>query len=85
MSTNVAELTERLLRKPEPLREDLARYIADNLEEIEGEMLLVDDPLHLSDDLRKELLRREAAAIANPREGSSWSEVKGRILHSASK
>jgi hypothetical protein len=76
-------LTERLLRKPEPLREDLARYIADNLDEIEDEMLLVDDTV--SHELKNELSTREAAAIANPREGSSWAEVKDRILNSSTK
>ena len=85
MNTNVAELNKLLLSKPEPVREELARYISDHLDDIEDELHLSDDPLYLSEDVKEELLRREAAAIANPREGASWSEVKARILDSASK
>lgn len=63
MSANVAELTELLLSKPEPLREDLGRYIADNLDEIEDEMLLVEGPDHISAELKAELDRRRLNLI----------------------
>ena len=83
MSTsNVAELTERLLSKPEPLREDLARYINEHLEEIEIEMHWTEDPSYLSPELRAELEKREAAALVNPDEGVSWKELEERLLRS---
>jgi putative addiction module component (TIGR02574 family) len=82
MSSNVAELTERLLRKPEPLREDLARYIADNLDEIEDEMLLVDDPNHLSPELKGELDRRLEAYHRDPNAGVTWEELNDRLSKS---
>lgn len=80
-ATNIAILSERLYERPEPLREELAGYIAEHLDEIEQDM----NWLELSDEIKQELLAREAAAIANPREGSSWEEVKERILNSVSK
>ena len=81
-STNVAELNERLLRKPEALRESLARYIAEHLEEIEEEMHWAAEPTHLSSELREELERREAKALANPNEGVSWQELEERLIGS---
>jgi putative addiction module component (TIGR02574 family) len=67
------------------MREVLAHYISEHLDDIEEEMNWSDTPSYLSDELKDELLRREAAAIANPREGSSWDEVKDRILRPKSK
>ena len=81
-STNVAELNERLLGKPEPLRESLARYITEHLDEIEDEMHWAADPSHLSPELREELERREARALANPDEGVSWQELEERLIGS---
>ncbi len=79
-STNVAELNEQLLRRPEPLRESLARYITEHLDEIEEEMHWAADPIYLSPDLREELERREARALANPDEGVTWEELQERLL-----
>jgi hypothetical protein len=79
-STNVAELNEQLLRRPEPLRESLARYITEHLDEIEEEMHWAADPSYLSPDLREELERREARALANPDEGVTWEELQERLL-----
>jgi len=79
-SPNVAELNEQLLRRPEPLRESLARYITEHLDEIEQEMHWAADPSYLSPELREELERREARALANPDEGVSWEELQDRLL-----
>lgn len=79
-STNVAELNEQLLRKPEAVREDLARYITEHLDEIEEEMHWAADPSYLSPELRDELERREVRALANPNEGVSWEELQERLL-----
>lgn len=81
-STNVAQLNEQLSRRPEPLRENLARYIAEHLDEIENVMNGADDPNYLSPELRAELERREAAALANPGEGVSWEDLEARLLKS---
>lgn len=74
-------MSERLYQRPELLRENLAGYIVEHLDEIEQDMNWPD----LSDEMKEELLRREAAAMENPREGSSWEQVKERILNSVSK
>lgn len=81
-TSNVAILNEHLSQRPEPLREDLAGYILEHLDEIERDMGLPDDDFELSDELKQELLRREAAALADPHKGSTWAEVKERILNS---
>lgn len=81
-TSNLSELNERLLSKPEPLREDLARYINQHLEEIEIEMHWAEDPSYLSPELRAELERREVEALANPGEGVSWKELEERLLRS---
>lgn len=81
-STSVAQLNEQLLRKPEPLRESLARYITEHLDEIEDEMHLAEDPSRLSPELSEELERREARALANPDEGVSWEDLEERLIGS---
>lgn len=79
-ASNLTILNERLSQRPEPLREDLAGYIVEHLDEIELDMNVSDDG-----DLRTELLRREAAAILDPREGKPWADVKERVLSSRSR
>lgn len=81
-ATNVAILNELLSRRPEALREDLAGYIVDHLDEIEDEMHWAADPTYLSPELREELELREARAIANPNEGVSWEELQERLIGS---
>ena len=81
-STNMAELNERLSRRPETVRENLARYIAEHVDEIENEMHWADDQSYLSPELRAELERREAKAKADPPEGVSWQELEERLLSS---
>lgn len=80
--SNVAALNEQLLRRPEPVRENLARYITEHLDEIEHEMHWAEDPSFLSPQLRAELERREAKAKANPREGVSWEALEERLIKS---
>ena len=81
-STNVAQLNERLLSKPEPLREDLARYIAEHLDEIEEEMHWADDPNYLSAELKAELDSRLEAFERDPDAGVSWPELNERLAKS---
>lgn len=81
-TSKIVTLNERLLQFPEPLREDLAGYIAEHLNEIEHDMHWSNDPTHLSDDLKAELNRREDAYEENPREGVSWEELESRLLNS---
>ncbi len=79
-STNVAHLNEQLLRRPEPLRENLARYIAEHLDEIEDEMQGADDPNYLSAELKAELNRRLEAYERDPEAGVTWEELEERLL-----
>ena len=81
-TSNVATLNERLLGFPEPLRENLARYINEHLDDIQEDMQWSDDPMYLSEDLREELTQREAAYEQNPEEGVSWDELEKRLLSS---
>lgn len=81
-STNVAPLNEQLLRRPEPLREDLARYIAEHLDEIEDEMHGADEPNYLSAELKGELDRRLEANERDPDAGVTWEELEARLLKS---
>jgi putative addiction module component (TIGR02574 family) len=81
-STNVAHLNERLLSKPEPLREDLARYIAEHLDEIEEEMHWADDPNYLSAELKAELDSRLEAFERDPDAGVTWRELNERLAKS---
>jgi hypothetical protein len=81
-ATNVTILNELLSRRPEVLRENLAGYIVEHLDEIEDEMQWAADPTYLSPELREELERREARAIANPDEGVSWEELQERLIGS---
>ncbi|MEQ1607139.1 MAG: addiction module protein [Pyrinomonadaceae bacterium] len=81
-TSNVATLNERLLGFPEPLRENLARYITEHLDDIQDDMQWSEDPMYLSDDLKEELSRREAAYEENPHEGISWQELENRLLNS---
>lgn len=81
-SPNITTLTEQLFRRPEPVREDLARYITEHLDEIEEEMHSADDPMYLSDELKKELDRREKEYEKNPEAGITWEELSERLLKS---
>ena len=81
-SANVAILNEHLLRRPEPIREDLALYITEHLDEIEEELHSTGSTLELSDDLKAELDRRMEAYEQNPKEGVSWDELRDRLLAS---
>lgn len=81
-SPNVTTLTEHLLRRPEPVRENLARYITEHLDEIEKEMHWADDPAYISEELKKELERREKDYEKNPDAGVTWKELSERLLKS---
>ena len=81
-STNVTELNQRLLSKPEPVRETLARYIAEHLDEIEAEMHWAEDPNYLSPELKAELDRRIEAYEQDPEAGVSWEELNERLANS---
>lgn len=75
-------LHEILSRRPEALREDLAGYIVEHLDEIEDEMHWAADATYLSPALAVELDRREASAIADPNKGVSWEELQERLIGS---
>ena len=77
-STSIETLNSQLLRRPEPVRENLARYISEHLDEIENEMQYSDEPI--SDELRAELELREAEYELKPNEGVSWDDLKKRLL-----
>ena len=81
-STNVAILNEHLLRRPEPIREDLAQYITEHLDEIEEKLHSTDASLELSDELKAELDRRLEAYEQNPNDGVTWDELRDRLLAS---
>ena len=77
-STSIETLNAQLLRRPEPVRENLVAYISEHLDEIENEMEYFDGPI--SDELRTELELREAGHALNPNEGVSWDDLKKRLL-----
>lgn len=81
-TTNVAILNEHLLRRPEPIREDLAQYITEHLDEIEEELNSADTQYEMSDELKAELDRRMVAYESNPEAGVSWDELRDRLLSS---
>jgi len=81
-STNVATLNEHLLRRPEPIREDLALYITEHLEEIEEALRSSANSFELSDELKAEIDRRMESYDRNPHEGVSWDELRDRLLSS---
>ena len=78
-STKVAILNEHLLRRPEPIREDLAQYITEHLDEIEEELHSTDTSFELSDELKAELDRRLEAYEKDPTAGVSWEELDERL------
>lgn len=81
-STNVATLNEHLLRRPEPIREDLALYITEHLDEIEEELQCAGNSFELSDELKAELDRRLEAYEQNPDDGVTWDALRDRLLGS---
>ena len=78
-SNNLATLNERLALRPEPLREKLAGYIAEHLDEIEDEMNWDDE---LSPELKAELDRRLEAYERDPQAGVTWEELNERLANS---
>jgi putative addiction module component (TIGR02574 family) len=55
--------------------EDRLRLADEIYESVEA-----DDHAELSDEMKRELDRRIAADDANPEAGSSWEEVKARLM-----
>ena len=78
-SANVAILNEHLLRRPEPIREDLALYITEHLDEIEEELQSAYGAFELSDELKAELDRRLEAYERDPTAGVSWEDLDERL------
>ena len=82
MSSNLATLNEHLSRRPEPVRDKLAGYIAEHLDDLEEEMHWMEEPDRLTDELKAELDRRIQDYERNPEAGVSWEELNERLARS---
>jgi hypothetical protein len=78
MSTSALTLlNQSISSRPEPDRENLARYLYEHLDEIEADIKW--EP---SEELLAELERREQDCLDNPDDGAPWPEIRDRILNS---